>query len=114
MNSSFILYLFGALIVGGLALFAWPVYGPCLTHDGEIELTMGHSASVACDQADLRFADWSHGSTLEMTCADNSSSTLHLAESSPTGEACGVSFELLDHWEGGPRTEHQIAIAFWW
>ena len=114
MNANFIVYLFGALTIGGLAIFAWPTYGPCLTHDGEVEITREHTEPVACDQADVRFRDWDHGATLELVCADRSSPTLHLSASSPTGDACGLSFELLDHWEGGPRTEHQIALAFWW
>jgi hypothetical protein len=114
VNSNFIVWLFLSLAIGGAAIWAWPRYGSCLTHEGEVELSLGQSRSVACDQADLRFADWSHGATLELTCADREAVTLHLAESSPTGAACGVEFELLEHWVGGPRSEHQLALAYGW
>ena len=114
MNPSFILALFAALLVGGAAIFAWPQYGPCLTHSGEVALTREQRASVACDQADLYFRAWDHGASLDLTCSNGERVSVYLSESSPTAVGCGVSFELVDHWEGGAQTEHQIALAYGW
>lgn len=107
------LLLLVALIATGLGFWYMDNFKGCLSKSQELSLALGDRKPVACSAAEVQYVSQSSGTELSVRCGI---SNQRIALFGPTqlAEACGLRFQLIEAWEGGPVQTWNATLNLTW
>lgn len=102
-----------ALVATGLGFWYMDNFRGCLSKSQDLELALGDKRPVACSAAQVQYVSQSAGTELEVRCG-RSTERVALYSPGQIAPACGLNFQVIEAWEGGPVQTWNASLHLTW